>query len=107
MEQEDRVTTQFQDKIALLTGKEAALFCVSGTMVSASSSHQYASLKGEQNITSMKIGVCFTLQPVEIFFSDQSISHSHLVNSATGQLTLSDDAREPSAIFRGVLVGLI
>lgn len=29
---EDRVTTQFQEKIAQLTGKEAALFCVSGTM---------------------------------------------------------------------------
>ncbi|KAH9818038.1 pyridoxal phosphate-dependent transferase [Melampsora americana] len=29
---EDPVTTHFQEKIAQLTGKEAALFCVSGTM---------------------------------------------------------------------------
>ncbi|EGG01125.1 uncharacterized protein MELLADRAFT_50198 [Melampsora larici-populina 98AG31] len=29
---EDRVTTEFQEKMAQLTGKEAALFCVSGTM---------------------------------------------------------------------------
>lgn len=31
---EDQATNDFQDKIAALTGKEAALFCVSGTMVS-------------------------------------------------------------------------
>jgi threonine aldolase len=29
---QDRATNQLQDKIAKLTGKEAALFCVSGTM---------------------------------------------------------------------------
>lgn len=32
---EDQATNELQEKLARLTGKEAALFCVSGTMVSS------------------------------------------------------------------------
>lgn len=42
--QEDQATNELQDRIAKLAGKEAGLFCVSGTMVSLAHLYSHSPL---------------------------------------------------------------